>query len=80
MSPILGKNGDLFFITPYGCSLVTSGTLILLQNRSAFVRAGIGTLSFSELLCLHAGVLVLGLSLGLTIALGLAFETGYTKI
>ena len=78
MSPILGKEGDLFFITPYGYSFVTSGTLILLKNKAAFVHAGIGSLSLSELLCLHAGVLVLGLSLGLFVALILAFETGFT--
>ena len=80
ISPILGKEGTLWFITPYGCSAVTSGALTLLKSRSAFVRVGVGVLSPLELFCLHAGVFALGLSLGILIALVLAFETGYARI
>ena len=80
MSPIVGKNGELWFLTPYGCSVLTSGALTLLKRKSAFVRAGIGALSFSELFCQHAGVLSLGLSLGILIALYWAVEFGYTKL
>lgn len=80
MSPIVGENGELWFIAPYGCAAMTSGALTLLKSRSAFVRAGIGELSLPRLFFLHAGVFSLGLYLGIFIALQLAIEFGYTKI
>ena len=81
ISPLIGENGELWFIAPYGCSVLTSFALFLLKGLSTFVRAGIGALSFPELFCLHAGVFSLGLSpLGFLIALQLAIEFGYTKI
>ena len=76
ISPLLGKELALTFIAPYWWSVLTSGALILLKSISAFVRAGIDTLSFPELFCLHAGAFVLGFVFSIILMIGASPDVG----